>query len=128
MRIRETFLAGVLSVPLVVGAALAADTGNQSLVNAAKQGDRAAVQFMLNGPAKKDVVSAQGGAALIWAASRNDVAMVDLLLGAGADPKCPSEDFLSPLNHLDSMEPILIRGRGFHCGRTRTGRSTTAIT
>jgi hypothetical protein len=42
--------------------------------------------------------------------------------------ECPSEDFLSPLNHLDSMEPILIRGRGFHCGRTRTGRSTTAIT
>jgi hypothetical protein len=42
--------------------------------------------------------------------------------------KCPSEDFLSPLNHLDSMEPILIRGRGLHCGRTRTGRSTTAIT
>ena len=25
-------------------------------------------------------------------------------------PKCPSEDFLSPLNHLDSMEPIMIRG------------------
>jgi hypothetical protein len=24
--------------------------------------------------------------------------------------ECPSEDFLSPLNHLDSMEPILIRG------------------
>ena len=42
--------------------------------------------------------------------------------------KCPSEDFLSPLNHLDSMEPILIRGRGFLCGRTRTGRSTIAIT
>jgi ankyrin repeat protein len=91
MRIRETFLAGVLSVPLVVGAALAADTGNQSLVNAVKQGDRAAVQSMLNGPAKKDVVSAQGGAALIWAASRNDVAMVDLLLGADADPKAANE-------------------------------------
>jgi hypothetical protein len=27
--------------------------------------------------------------------------------------KCPSEDFLSPLNHLDSMEPILIRGGTF---------------
>jgi len=24
--------------------------------------------------------------------------------------KCPSEDFLIPLNQLDSMEPILIRG------------------
>ena len=42
--------------------------------------------------------------------------------------QCPSEDFLSPLNHLDSMEPILIRGRGFHCGRIRTGRGMTAIT
>jgi hypothetical protein len=29
--------------------------------------------------------------------------------GAGV-AKCPSEDFLIPLNHLDSMEPILIRG------------------
>jgi hypothetical protein len=27
--------------------------------------------------------------------------------------KCPSEDFLSPLNHLDSMEPILIRGGAY---------------
>jgi ankyrin repeat protein len=91
MRIREMFLAGVLSGPLVVSAALAADTGNQSLVNAAKQGDRAAVQSMLNGPAKMDVISAQGGAALIWAASRNDAAMIDLLLGAGADPKAANE-------------------------------------
>jgi TIR domain len=24
--------------------------------------------------------------------------------------QCPSEDFLSPLNHLDSMSPIMIRG------------------
>jgi uncharacterized protein len=91
MRIREMFLAGVLSGSLVVSAALAADTGNQSLVNAAKQGDRAAVQSMLTGAAKMDVVSAQGGAALIWAASRSDVAMVDLLLGAGADPKAANE-------------------------------------
>jgi hypothetical protein len=27
--------------------------------------------------------------------------------------KCPSEDFLIPLNHLDSMEPILIRGGAY---------------
>jgi len=42
--------------------------------------------------------------------------------------QCPSEEFLIPSNHLDSMEPLLIRRRGFHCGRTGTGRSTTAIT
>jgi 4-pyridoxate dehydrogenase len=36
-------------------------------------------------------------------------------------PKCPSEDFLSPLNHLDSMEPILIRGRDFHVDAQEPG-------
>ena len=35
--------------------------------------------------------------------------------------KCPSEDFLIPLSHFDSMGPHHDSGRGFHCGRTRTG-------
>jgi len=91
MKIRAILLAGVLGMPLVAGAALAADTGNLSLVNAAKQGDRAAVQSLLNGPAKQNVAGAEGGAALIWAATRNDLEMVDLLLGAGADPKAVNE-------------------------------------
>jgi len=91
MSIRATILAGVLGVPLVAGAALAADNGNQSLVNAAKQGDFAAVQSILSSPAKKELTAAQGGAALIWAASRNDAKMVDLLLSAGADSKAANE-------------------------------------
>jgi uncharacterized protein len=91
MSIRATILASVLGVPLVAGAALAADTGNLSLVNAVKQGDRNAVQSMLNDPAKKDVIGTEGGAALIAAASRNDVEMVTLLLRAGADPKAVNE-------------------------------------
>jgi hypothetical protein len=32
---------------------------------------------------------------------------------AGFLAECPSEDFLIPLNHLDSMEPILIRGGAY---------------
>jgi uncharacterized protein len=110
MRIREAILAGVLGMPLVVGAALAADTGNQSLVNAAKQGDGAAVKSMLNGAAKADVISAQGGAALIWAASRNDAAMVDLLLAAGADPKAANEYGATALYAAaDSADPTLVK-------------------
>jgi len=105
MRIRTILLAGVLSVPLVAGAALAAGTGDQSLVNAAKQGDRSAVQSLLNGPAKQDAAGAQGAAALIWAASRNDVEMADILLRAGADPKAVNEYNASALyaaaNHAD---------------------------
>ncbi len=67
MSIRATFLASVLTVPLVAGTALAADTGGPSLVTAAKQGDRAAVQSILSGPAKQEIAATQGGAALILA-------------------------------------------------------------
>jgi ankyrin repeat protein len=91
MSIRATILASALSLPLVAGAALAADTGNASLVTAAKQGDRAAVQAILSSPAKQEIAATQGGAALIWAASHNDKEMVDLLLSAGADPKAVNE-------------------------------------
>jgi ankyrin repeat protein len=91
MSIRAILLASVLGVPLVAGAALADGTGDRSLVNAAKQGDRNAVQSLLNGPAKQDVAGAQGAAALVWAITRNDVEMADLLLRAGADPKAVNE-------------------------------------
>jgi len=91
MSIRATILASVLSLPLVAGAALAADTGNSALVNAAKQGDRAAVQSILSGPAKQEIAATQGVAALIWAASHNDKEMVDLLLSAGVNPKAANE-------------------------------------
>jgi ankyrin repeat protein len=103
MSIRAILLASVLGVPLVAGAALAAGTGE--LVNAAKQGDRNAMQSLLNGPAKNDVAGAEGVAALIWAASRNDVEMADLLLRAGADPKAANEYSATALyaaaNHAD---------------------------
>lgn len=91
MRIKATILTSVLSLPLIAAAALAADTGNPSLVNAAKQGDRDAVRSILNSPAKKDVAGPQGTAALIWAAARNDVEMTDLLLRAGVDAKAANE-------------------------------------
>ena len=88
MSIRAILLASVLGMPLVAGTALAGD-----LANAAKQGDRNAVQSLLNGPAKQDVAGAEGRAALTWAITRNDAEMVDLLLGAGADPNLQIPDW-----------------------------------
>ena len=90
MNIKAMLLASVLSMPLVAGAALAADTGN-ALVTAAKQGRQADVQSILKSDAKQEIVAAQGGAALIWAAAHNDKAMVDLLLNAGANPKAVND-------------------------------------
>jgi uncharacterized protein len=91
MSTRATILAGVLSLPLFAGTALAAETKNLTLADAAKLGDREAVRTQLNGSAKIDVAGPEGTAALIRAAERNDVQMVDLLLRAGANPKGANE-------------------------------------
>jgi len=73
MSIRATILTSVLSLPLIAAAAFAADTGGASLLDAAKKGDRNAVRSVLSGPAKADMLSTQGSAALVWAAARNDM-------------------------------------------------------
>src|SRR5712691_9624159 len=86
-----TILAGLLGSSILAGAALAADTTNVPLVTAAKLGDRAAVRSLLNGIPQKVIAGPEGTAALVWATSRNDAEMVDLLIGAGADAKSANE-------------------------------------
>src|SRR5262245_33194308 len=89
MKIRAMMLAGLLGSTMFASAALAAETNN--LADAAKAGNTAAVRTLLAGPAKADIAGPVGTAALIWAASRNDKDMVDLLLAAGADSKGANE-------------------------------------
>ena len=91
MNMRATILAGLMGLTMFASAALAAAAGDASLVTAAKEGDRAAVQSLLNGRAKQDIAGAEGTAALVWAATRNDLAMADLLLRAGANVKAANE-------------------------------------
>jgi ankyrin repeat protein len=91
MTMRATILAALMGSTILAGAALAAGGSDMSLVTAAKQGDRAAVQTLLNGRAKEDVAGAEGTGALVWAATRNDVEMADLLLRAGANVKAANE-------------------------------------
>jgi len=97
MKTRATILAALMALTLCAGAALAAGASDASLVTAAKQGDRAAVQALVKGPAKKGVAGPEGTAALVWAATRNDVAMADLLLHAGANVKGANEFGATPL-------------------------------
>ncbi len=91
MSAKTAILAALMGSSICAGTALAADTSDISLATAAKQGDRAAVQSLLNGRAQQAVAGAEGTAALIWAATRNDLAMADLLLRAGANPKAANE-------------------------------------
>jgi ankyrin repeat protein len=86
---RTKILAGLLGSTMFASVAFAA-TGDMSLATAAKVGDRAAVQSVLKGMSKQQV-SQQGTAALVWAATRGDKEMVDLLLKAGANVKAANE-------------------------------------
>jgi ankyrin len=97
MNIRTRLLAGVLGSAMFAGAALAAGASDMSLVTAAKQGDRATVQSLLNGRTKQSVAGAEGTAALVWAVTRTDAAMVDMLLKAGANVKVANEFGATPL-------------------------------
>jgi len=65
MKTRATILAALMGLTMCASAALAAGADDASLVAAAKQGDRVAVQSLLNGPAKHAVAGADGTAALI---------------------------------------------------------------
>lgn len=88
--IRAIMLAGLLSLVPLAGGAMSGESGRLSLVDAVQQGNRGALQALLSGRSKTEI-AAEGAAALILAASRNDLEMVDLLLAAGADPKAANE-------------------------------------
>ena len=90
MNMRAMLLAGLLGSTFLAGAAFAAEN-ILTLQTAAKEGNRAAVQSLLNSPVKPNVAGAEGSAALVWAASRNDVEMADMLLRAGANAKGANE-------------------------------------
>ena len=91
MNTKATILAALMGSTILAGAAFAAGGSDMSLVTAAKDGDRAAVQTLLKGIPKQTVAGAEGTAALVWAATRNDLAMADLLLHAGANAKGANE-------------------------------------
>src|SRR5258708_11879144 len=67
MHIRSMSLMLLLGVALFTGAAAAAETANLSLVDAARQGDRQAVRFLLDSGANDHVAAARGMNALIFA-------------------------------------------------------------
>src|SRR5687767_7258613 len=97
MTIRATLLASLLTLPLLIGASLAAGNSNRSLADAAKSGDRAAVQSLLDAGTNPNLAQADGTTPLFWAASRGDAQMVDVLLRARADVNAANDFGATPL-------------------------------
>jgi ankyrin repeat protein len=72
--------------------------GPAPLVDAAKAGDVAAVRAAIQKKADVNATASDGSTALHWAVHRDALEVVDLLLGAGADPKAANRYGVTPLS------------------------------
>jgi ankyrin repeat protein len=80
-RLGSLLVAWAIVVPLLARAA------GPTVVDAAEQGDRAAVLRLLSKGASPNTPSADGTTAIMWASSNGDVELVRALIRAGADVK-----------------------------------------
>ncbi len=78
-------------------AASAAGTGDDAVIEAARQRDRAAVEALIKRGADVRAAEADGATALHWAAQWGDQAMVDALLRGGAVADAANEYGATPL-------------------------------
>jgi ankyrin repeat protein len=72
--------------------------GPAPLVDAAKAGDVAAVRAAIQQKADVNATASDGSTALHWAVHRDALDVVDLLLGAGANPKAANRYGVTPLS------------------------------
>src|SRR5665213_477928 len=70
---------------------------NSPLADAAMNGDRTAVQSLLEQKADGNAVQADGATAIQWAVYRDDLEMTDALIAAGANIKLANREGATPL-------------------------------
>ncbi len=102
---------GMLAL-LVSAVCVCAATGDLSLVDAAKSGDRDAVRAILRDGQQVDVNEEQpdGATPLAWAVHRNDLEMADLLIAEGADVNAANEYGVTPLSlACTNRQPAMVR-------------------
>jgi ankyrin repeat protein len=93
----------------LAGTAVAAE--RPALVEAAKNGDRAAIRALIQKKADVNAADADGTTALHWAAYRDDLDSVDLLLKAGANVNAANDLGATPLWNagMNAGAPIVKR-------------------
>ncbi len=82
---------------LLAGAGITAAASDLPLVEAIRNGDKAAIRSLLDQQADVNATQPDGATALAWAAQRDDVETVELLLQAGADVNAANEYGTTPL-------------------------------
>src|SRR5262245_65259537 len=75
----------------------AAQSRRSPVADAAQAGDIATVQKLIQGKADVNAPQVDGATALHWAIYRDNAALVDLLVRAGANVKAASREGVTPL-------------------------------
>ena len=101
-------LAGLLCVGVVLSAAQA----DRRVVDAAAQGDGAAVRGLLQQGADVNAPHGDGMSALHWAAEHGDVTVVDMLIYAGANVEAETR--------IGAYTPLHVASRGGHVAVVRS--------
>ena len=87
---------GLLAVVVMFGAT-AVSAERPAVIDAARNGDRAALRALIEKKADVNQPDADGATALHWAAYRDDVESVDLLVAAGANVNAANDLGATPL-------------------------------
>src|ERR1700730_4893017 len=95
--IRLKHLSGCVMVSLLLLAGLNPASAEVRLVDAVKMGDKAAVRTLLQQRVDVNIAEADGTTALHWAVQRQDAAMEDELIRAGANLKAVNRYGVTPL-------------------------------
>ncbi len=93
-----THLTTALILMAAVGTVQLGGAAESALVEAAKKGDRAAVQRLIGQRVDPNLTSTDGSTALHWAAHRDSVEVVDALLDAGANANMANRYGVTPLS------------------------------
>src|SRR5262245_12722327 len=94
---------GAFVCACALGAWLHAETGASPVADAAQSGDRAAVANLIRQAADVNAAQADGMTALHWAALRDDAALAQTLLYAGANVKATTR--------LNAYTPLLLAAK-----------------
>jgi ankyrin repeat protein len=88
----------LLMLSAFAGAAIAAETNEPPLVEAARKQDPKSVRTLVSQKADVNARSGDGSTALLWLAHWNDLDTAALLLGAGADANTANDFRMTPLS------------------------------
>jgi ankyrin repeat protein len=94
---RTTRVVGCAALLWVLIVSITSGAGSE-VADAAQNGDRAAVQKLIQQKADVDAAQVDGATALHWAVYRDDAQLLDILIRAGANVKAANSEGVTPLS------------------------------